>query len=147
VNIVCEVIEGAGPNERRGDPEPGGKAERPGMSAQRLNGDPQGPDPGNADEGRPPPAGRFLSTGRPAVITPFYRAERGRNAGPGAAAVGPRTGVGSVARLTPLGHPTINLDGRYRTTSRPPTAGLRPLRTDLLRILYRSSSQADLLSR
>ena len=33
-----------------------------------------------------------------------------------------------VARLTPLGHPTINLDGRYRTTSRPPTNGLRPLR-------------------
>ena len=53
VNIVCEVIEGAGPNERRGDPEPGGKAERPG-TAQRLNGDPQGPDPGNAGEGRPP---------------------------------------------------------------------------------------------
>ena len=24
-----------------------------------------------------------------------------------------------VARLTPLGHPTINLDGRYRTTNRP----------------------------
>jgi hypothetical protein len=35
-----------------------------------------------------------------------------------------------VARLTPLGHPTINLDGQYRTTSRPPTTGLRPLRTD-----------------
>ena len=33
-----------------------------------------------------------------------------------------------VARLTPLGHPSINLDGRYRTTSRPPTSGLRPLR-------------------
>jgi hypothetical protein len=49
-----------------------------------------------------------------------------------------------VARLTPLGHPTINLDGRYRTTSRPPTTGLRPLRTDLPRILYRSSSQAVL---
>ncbi len=48
-----------------------------------------------------------------------------------------------VARLTPLGHPTINLDGRYRTTSRPPTTGLRPLRTDLLRILYPSSSQAE----
>jgi len=46
-----------------------------------------------------------------------------------------------VARVTPLGHPTINLDGRYRTTSRPPTTGLRPLRTDLLTILYRSSSQ------
>jgi Tn3 transposase DDE domain len=25
-----------------------------------------------------------------------------------------------VARLTSLGHPTINLDGRYRTTGRPP---------------------------
>ncbi len=33
-----------------------------------------------------------------------------------------------VARLTPLGHPTINLDGRYRTTNRPPATGLRPLR-------------------
>src|SRR6266536_1002121 len=29
-----------------------------------------------------------------------------------------------VARLTPLGHPTINLDGRYRTTNRPPATGL-----------------------
>ena len=37
---------------------------------------------------------------------------------------------GDVARLTSLGHPTINLDGRYRITSRPPTTGLRPLRTD-----------------
>ncbi len=35
-----------------------------------------------------------------------------------------------VARLTPVGHPTINLDGRYRTTSRPPATGLRPLRID-----------------
>jgi hypothetical protein len=35
-----------------------------------------------------------------------------------------------VARLTPLGHPTINLDGRYGRTSRPPTAGLRPLRIE-----------------
>ncbi len=34
-----------------------------------------------------------------------------------------------VARLPPLGHPTINVDGRYRTTSRPPSTGLRPLRT------------------
>jgi len=34
-----------------------------------------------------------------------------------------------VARLSPLGHPTINLKGRYRTTSRPPTDNLRPLRT------------------
>ena len=33
-----------------------------------------------------------------------------------------------VARLTPLGHPTINLDGRYRTTNRSPATGLRPLR-------------------
>jgi hypothetical protein len=33
-----------------------------------------------------------------------------------------------VARFTPLGHPTINLDGRYRTTNRPPATGLRPLR-------------------
>ena len=33
-----------------------------------------------------------------------------------------------VARLSPLGHPTINLNGRYQTTSRPPTSGLRPLR-------------------
>jgi hypothetical protein len=35
-----------------------------------------------------------------------------------------------VARLTPLGHPAINLDGRYRITSRPPATGLRPLRTN-----------------
>ena len=34
-----------------------------------------------------------------------------------------------IARLSPLGHPTINLDGRYQTTTRPPTSGLRPLRT------------------
>jgi hypothetical protein len=34
-----------------------------------------------------------------------------------------------VARLTPLGHPAINFDGRYRTTSRSPATGLRPLRT------------------
>jgi len=26
----------------------------------------------------------------------------------------------AIARLSTLGHPTINLDGRYRTTSRPP---------------------------
>ena len=37
---------------------------------------------------------------------------------------------GTAGRLTPLGHPTINLDGRYRTTSRPPATGLRPLRID-----------------
>ena len=34
-----------------------------------------------------------------------------------------------VARLSPLGHPTINLNGRYRTTSRAPSGELRPLRT------------------
>ncbi len=34
-----------------------------------------------------------------------------------------------VARLSPLGHPTINLHGRYRTTSRAPAGRLRPLRT------------------
>jgi TnpA family transposase len=34
-----------------------------------------------------------------------------------------------VARLSPLAHPTINLQGRYQTTSRPPITGLRPLRT------------------
>jgi Tn3 transposase DDE domain len=33
-----------------------------------------------------------------------------------------------VARLTPLGYPTINLDGRYRTTSCPPATGLPLLR-------------------
>ena len=35
-----------------------------------------------------------------------------------------------VARLSPLAHPTINLDGRYETTTRAPTDALRPLRTD-----------------
>lgn len=34
-----------------------------------------------------------------------------------------------VARLSPLGHPTINLQGRYRTTGAAPAGGLRPLRT------------------
>ena len=34
-----------------------------------------------------------------------------------------------VARLSPLAHPTINLQGRYRATSSPPKVGLRPLRT------------------
>ena len=34
-----------------------------------------------------------------------------------------------VARLSPLDHPTINLQGRYRTTNRAPSSGLRPLRT------------------
>jgi hypothetical protein len=51
-----------------------------------------------------------------------------------------------VARLSPLGHPTINLNGRYQTTTtHPPTSGLRPLRTpddEPFRILFRSSSQA-----
>ncbi len=35
-----------------------------------------------------------------------------------------------IARPSSLGHPTINLDGRYRTTSHSPTTGLRPLRAD-----------------
>jgi hypothetical protein len=34
-----------------------------------------------------------------------------------------------IARLTPLGHPTINRQDCYRTTSRAPLTGLRPLRT------------------
>ena len=33
--------------------------------------------------------------------------------------------------LGPLGHPAINLHGRYQTTSCPPARGLRPLRTEL----------------
>jgi hypothetical protein len=33
-----------------------------------------------------------------------------------------------LARLSPLGHASINLHGRYQTTSRPPTNELRPLR-------------------
>jgi hypothetical protein len=40
VNIVCEVIEGAGPSGMPGDLEPEGKAERLG-TAQRLDGDPR----------------------------------------------------------------------------------------------------------
>jgi hypothetical protein len=43
------------------------------------------------------------------------------------AAGGHKIDPADVARLSPLGHPTINLNGRYRTTSRPPN-GLRPLR-------------------
>ncbi len=40
--------------------------------------------------------------------------------------------AGASFELGPLGHPTINLHGRYQTTSRPPpTSGLRPLRTEL----------------
>ncbi len=35
-----------------------------------------------------------------------------------------------IARLSPLGHPTINLQGRCQTTSPLPTDTLRPLRTD-----------------
>jgi TnpA family transposase len=34
----------------------------------------------------------------------------------------------NIARLSPLAHPTINLQGRYQTTSRPPTTELQPLR-------------------
>jgi TnpA family transposase len=36
---------------------------------------------------------------------------------------------GDVRRLSPLGHPGINLDGRYQTTTGPPPGRLRPLRT------------------
>ncbi len=45
------------------------------------------------------------------------------------AAAGYVANPADVARLTPLGHPTINLQGRYRTTGRAPSSGLRPLRT------------------
>jgi hypothetical protein len=34
-----------------------------------------------------------------------------------------------VARLSPLSHPTINLNGHYQTTNNPSTSGLRALRT------------------
>jgi hypothetical protein len=37
-----------------------------------------------------------------------------------------------VARLTPLGHPTINLDGRYRTTNCPPARHRTPAATNQL---------------
>ncbi|HVA26026.1 MAG TPA: Tn3 family transposase [Chloroflexota bacterium] len=45
------------------------------------------------------------------------------------AANGHQLDQADVARLSPLGHPTINLQGRYRSTSRAPGGGLRPLRT------------------
>jgi TnpA family transposase len=45
------------------------------------------------------------------------------------AAHGQQPDSADVARLSPLGHPTINLQGRYRTTGAAPTGGLRPLRT------------------
>ena len=45
------------------------------------------------------------------------------------AANGHHADTADVARLSPLGHPTINLQGRYRTTSRAPGGALRPLRT------------------
>lgn len=35
-----------------------------------------------------------------------------------------------VARLSPLYHANISLQGRYQTTSRPDQNHLRPLRTD-----------------
>ena len=35
-----------------------------------------------------------------------------------------------VARLSPLAHPTINLQGRYETTGPTPVGALRPLRID-----------------
>ncbi len=41
---------------------------------------------------------------------------------------GQRPDPADVARLSPLGHPTINLQGRYRTTGAAPAGGLRPLR-------------------
>lgn len=43
-------------------------------------------------------------------------------------ATGQKFDRADVARLSPLGHPTINLNGRYRTTGRAPSGGLRPLR-------------------
>jgi len=45
-------------------------------------------------------------------------------------ATGHRIDPDDIARLSPLGHPTINLQGRYQTTSLPPGDTLRPLRTD-----------------
>jgi TnpA family transposase len=45
------------------------------------------------------------------------------------AADGDEIDPADVARLSPLGHPTINLNGRYRSTSRAPSGGLRPLRS------------------
>jgi len=44
------------------------------------------------------------------------------------AAAGHKINSADVARPSPLGHPTINLNGRYRTTGRAPNGGLRPLR-------------------
>ncbi len=44
------------------------------------------------------------------------------------AANGHRPDPGDIARPSPLGHPTINLQGRYRTTGAAPSSGLRPLR-------------------
>ena len=44
-------------------------------------------------------------------------------------ATGHKIDPAEVARLSPLGHPTINLNGRYRTTGRAPSGGLRPLRS------------------
>ena len=43
-------------------------------------------------------------------------------------ATGQKFDRADVARLSPLGHPTINLNGRYRITGRAPSGGLRPLR-------------------
>ncbi|MGH9164491.1 MAG: Tn3 family transposase [Acidimicrobiales bacterium] len=44
------------------------------------------------------------------------------------AAMGHKINPADLARLSPLGHPNINLNGRYRTTGRAPSGGLRPLR-------------------
>lgn len=46
------------------------------------------------------------------------------------AAAGDRLDPVDVARLSPLAHPTINLQGRYETTGPAPDGALRPLRTD-----------------
>ena len=46
------------------------------------------------------------------------------------AATGYEIDPADVARLSPLAHSTINLDGRYETTTRAPDHALRPLRTD-----------------
>ncbi|MDA8333227.1 MAG: Tn3 family transposase [Candidatus Dormibacteraeota bacterium] len=45
------------------------------------------------------------------------------------AANGYQANPADIVRLSPLGHPTINLQGRYQPTSRAPTGRLRPLRT------------------
>ena len=80
--------------ECRGDPEPGGKAERPG-TAQRLNGDPQDlirAIPAKGDR----PAGHFFY--RPAISHGPALPEGNQVRGAGARS-GCRTGIGSVRSL------------------------------------------------